>query len=165
MNPWIHHWFLRRSFCSKCAPPFTFSLSRAHSPSFPSLSLSLQCFGGCPVAMKQPQQWPLSAGAHCCPRNACLIVARFDGGGTQCLVYQLNSFRDSYCRSLWSSGVVKLGVISNCLHLLSDAAFSCAEMNSDILCRGAWYLTECYQASAFQSWDIGHGCSCSRVPP
>lgn len=37
-------------------------------------------------------------------------------GETQCLVSQLNSFIDSYCRSLWSSGFIQLRVISSCLH-------------------------------------------------
>lgn len=48
------------------------------SPSSFPLSLSLQCFGCCPVAMQRPQQWPLSVTAHHCPRNAYLIVACFD---------------------------------------------------------------------------------------
>lgn len=67
-------------------------------PSSPP-SLSLQCFGRRPVAMKPPQQRPLSAGARRCPRNACLIVARLDGGGggAQCLVFPLNSSHLTEC--------------------------------------------------------------------
>ncbi len=54
------------------------------------LSLSSQCFGCCPVAMKRPQQWPLSVRAHHCPRNAYLIVACFDRGNTKsCLPAEL----------------------------------------------------------------------------
>lgn len=64
---------------SSVHPLLSVYLTTAPPPAF-LLSLSLQCFGCRPVAMKRPQQWPLSVRAHRCPRNAYLIVTCFDRG-------------------------------------------------------------------------------------
>ena len=85
-------------------------------PSF-TLSLSLQCFGRCPVAMQRPQQWPLSVRAHHCPRNAYLIVACFDRGNTKsCLPVELfHRLTHRFC----PSGFIQVRVIGKFPRLMT----------------------------------------------
>lgn len=91
-------WILSQN-CTESNPVFIFYTQFISIPPRPPASslfspflssLSLQCFGCCPVAMQRPQQWPLSVTAHRCLGNAYLIVARFDNGNT------------SSCPPLWN---------------------------------------------------------------
>lgn len=95
-NPWTHNLLLlclfpqQVAFCPKIAPLLLSVYLLTIPPPSSPLSLSSQYFGRFPVAMKRPQQWPLSVRTHHCPRNACLIVACFNRGNTvSCLPAEL----------------------------------------------------------------------------
>lgn len=113
------------------------------------LSLSLQCFGCCPVAMQRQQQWALSVWAHHCPRNTYLIVACFKRGNTMsCLPAEL--FHGLILLLSLSKRLLRF--IGNCLHFL-DWWLSLS------MCLAG--LRQCLPWGLISHWMLLSVCSCS----